>query len=338
MNDKTSPNFHPESGPKLGGRSGLAGRPRGGHIPATVAGAVARLASNYLSQRPGPKSQLNMLLAGVTKDTLRGKKPADFIERLASRKSIPRIIRGNRFTDGLQSMEMLPGLQGTLQILYGTYVDLLTPRSSLEEVHYLISLSKYAQSSELFVWFRARSERNRRASVDELGELQHAMDLSKAQGSWRGKFLDFLAVAMGLFQEVVMTRDATGTRVWRDFLLGESLSFARWPYCSKEHREEMDKLVHDLANSAPVFRYDAPLAALGHIRTRVLDSESMREHELSVGFLVRLYLTIRDGGQSNAQDEARAISMVLTSLRLPEKLRPTRRRLLDQVKAFRKQR
>ncbi len=135
-----------------------------------------------------------------------------------------------------------------------------------------------------------------------------------------------------------MTRDAAGTRIWRNFLLGDSLSFSSWPYCSKAHQEEMDKLVHNLVNSAPVFRYNAPLAAQGHIQTRVFDSESILEQELSVGYLVSLYLTIRDSGRPNAQEEARAMSLVLTSLRLPEQQHPSRRRLLDQVKAFRKQR
>lgn len=287
-----------------------------------VAAAVVRFCSSFLREcAPAgwTSRQVNIAIfqRPSAAEKLGTKEPLDGLNKLASRKSIPLLTKGQILSDGLVAAELEPRFHGTLQTLYHPYVDLLTPRESLAQVISLLAMCRYAQTSSLFAWIKATPMRTRQSACLERDELRAAIKQAKANGTWRFSFLDFLAVALGLLQEAVLSMDATGVGVWKSLLLSEDLSFSDWPHASEAACREMQGLVHHLAASAWTTRFDLPQAVMNHLMGRVIDLRNAKPGEAPISFdaAASLYLTIRDGRPPDAEQIAQATSLAVFRFR-----------------------
>lgn len=334
MEEKGRSNFRRKEGPKSENEQGGAGRPPKGPVPDPVASAIAGLAADFLENGmpQWTRREINKFMAAVDDESAKVKEPADLIERLRKRKSIPKLSKANPLSEGLLFLERIPPFQGVWQVLYGPYVDLLTKRPFVEEVHLLLAFCGYGQNSKLFEWSRATCMRNRQAAADEAKELRTAIKRSKEQNRWRSEFLDFLAVALALLQEAAMTRDAVGTRIWRKMLEGPELAFSSWPHCSVACERKMSVLVKRLVDECPALGYVVPGAIGRQLTTHVLAGDL----RIGLAETVALYLHIRDGRRPDVTTEARALVLALASSRLPEGMKKVRAEILRQARHARK--
>lgn len=338
MEEKTDPNFEAEMREKLG-NARRAGRPPKGAVPSRISGAVARLAADYLETNAPEgvsRRQINLWLSRHSEDL--DSDPFELIEGLGARKSsIPQHSWDDPLSNSLRFSEVFPALRGVTQVLYAPYVDLLSQRTSIDEVHSLLILCRGGQNSALFRGFRGRYMRTRRSAREEIEDLDRAIIKSKRKKKWRAEFLDYLGIALGLLQESAMTLDGGGTERWRTYLLGDPLSFGSWPHCSRARQVEMDALVRALVQSAPIKRYSLPITAMGHLATRALSADALDSEETTIGSLVKFYLCVRDGRIPDPLQEAKALTAALTSLRIPTFRRKEVKELLRNLRAFRKQ-
>lgn len=285
------------------GRGKRSGRPPTATVPGHVAEAVLKLyvdSVRYRANENWTPRQINAeLFEPRGFETQGGKSPRNGLGALLSRKSIPRLTHGEFMSNGLINTELRGRFEGSLQILYHPYVQLLSPQASVRDVHgYLLQCRCVQEGGGYFAWRRGRAMRYWQDPLDEQAHLlAHVHKALEDEGQWRRSFFDFLAISLGLMQEASLMQDAVRFACWRDWLLAGMVSVRQWRFCSEEAQDRIDALVAELCRQMQVKPIDPVHEVIAQLMSDVLDARALRAVDNAdpefVGALI--YCLIRDG-------------------------------------------
>lgn len=291
-----------EGQPEDGDKAPRSGRPQKSLMPAPVAQAVIKLYVSFLRHRAPDNwtdRQLNLeLFEPKGNDSERRKDPRNALGGLLARKSIPRITNGELISQGLVNAVLRSRYEGSLQILYHPYTQLLFPRSSVREVHDAMCTCKLAQESDFFFWWRTSGRRRYRDPFTEQATLASLMrEVINDEDRWRTAYFDFLAMSLGFLQEASLMQDMERFNFWQCWIDNGFVSARHWRFCAEDAQVSIDNLASELCKTMDVKAINSALASMIHITSEVVDFPSFREMEKptpeAAGAL--LYCLIRDG-------------------------------------------
>lgn len=247
----------------------------------TIAKHLLNIYVGYLKQR-APKEwstrQLNFHLfdrtscaAGLCRDF----KVTEGLQLLSRRKSIPRLDPFQVITAGMRRAEVSGQFAHGLRILYHPLASLLLFPGSTFEIYKL--LAAFPMSHRMpFLKRNNASLSHQDMRIEAEIDAFTAIVQECSGDAWSHSFLDFKAIALGMYLEARSLCDPARQQAWSQVVTCSPLRFEDWRVGPISHRSALDRILVRCIGSFP----------LRSPSLEEIQFEYLREHVLPEGYAI----------------------------------------------------